>query len=265
MIIFNEREYVEQIMTSNKVPGHTSIDRVIRYVCQYINDTMNLSPKAFNKKVFERLREFDFPITYYDEARDSNKVKRISLKVRRGEYGDFFNFQEIPITVPEMEIIQKASSDEGKKLMLTYYVLAKAQREPSGWVGYSDTEIFKRADLHMSEDERCSLIYELQKRKLIMLHPRIDKNPIMVRFIDGDLCMTVTNFEHIGNAYVDRYREGWKMCEHCGRLIHIGKAKTSGQPRKYCKDCAPKVDAKKARERMKLNRERSIYSNGTNH
>lgn len=254
MIITNEREYVENIMKTNKVPGHVGIDRIIRYVCQYLRENTTLNPRAFNKLLFSRLKEFKLPLSVYDESKHYNKVINISRKVRKGEFGDFFEFKEIPITVPEMEIIQKADSEAGKKLMLTYYVLAKAQRNPTGWVKYPDTEIFKKADLHMSEDERCSLIYELQRHNLIMLHPKIDNNSVLLKFYDGDICMTITNFDHIGNAYVDRYREGWKMCECCGKLIHIGKSKTIGQPRKYCKDCAPKMNIEKTKQRRKLNR-----------
>lgn len=262
MIIFNEQEFVENILKTNKVPNNVGVKKLIRYLCQYYYSTSELKPAAFNKMILEKLKEFKMPYWKYEEFRFINIVKNTARKVRNGELDShLFVISEVFITVPEMEIIQKADSENGKKLMLTYYVLAKAQRKPSGWVNYKDSEIFKRADVRITEDERCDLIYELQKAKLITLHPHVDNESVKVNFVDGEVCMIITNFEHIGNAYIDRYREGWKMCEHCGKLIHVGKAKTPGQPRKYCKDCAIKVDNQKRVERRKLESNCPIYSN----
>lgn len=253
MIIINEKEYIEKILQQNKVPNNLGVKKLIRLLCQYYYPTSELKAAAFNRMIMDRLNEFKMPFWKYEEYKYIATVKNITRKIRKGELdSNLMVIDKIDITASEMEIIQKAETDNGKKLMLTLYVLAKATRKPSGWVNYKDSEIFKKADLRLTEDERCDLIYDLQKAKLLMLHPHVDNNSMKVELKDGNVCVSITNFDHIGNAYVDRYREGWKMCECCGKLIHVGKAKKAGAPKKYCKNCALIVNINQTKNRRKL-------------
>ena len=53
---------------------------------------------------------------------------------------------------------------------------------------------------------------------------------------------TIYEFENLGNTFLNKYKEGYKMCEVCGKLIKI-----KGANQKYCDKCSPVMKKEKNR------------------
>lgn len=256
MIIIDEKGFVENVLNSHHLPQSIPTKKFIILLAEYYYSTNNRTQIGLIRLIQEKMKALNLPIYRYDPVDDESFIKNTVKRIFHGELPKSPRHPSIvAITKPELEIIQKAKSDNGKKVMTTLYVLAKLAAEPSGWVGYKRSDVFSLANTRLTRRERNRVVYELQKDKLVELHPFVNNTSLRVKLIDGEIAFKVTDFEHIGNTYIDKYKDGWRMCQNCGKLIHLKSG--AGRPKKYCKNCAPIVDVEKAKKRMKLKRKSS--------
>lgn len=247
MIIFDEYNYVENIIKSHEKPSQMGIRKLINYIAMYYYDDYGdgcLLGKYVNK-VMEVMRDFEFPLYIYQEYIFVDYIKRICKKYQTGKLSHTLR-DDTPVIITEQEIkvINQAPSEKHSKVLFTLYVIAKKISQ-SGWVNYSLKDIFDYADVRVKQDERHRIIYDLKEGGIIQINHIIDKTGYKVTFYpDSPTYMMVNSFEHCGNQYLSKYRIGWRMCEICGKMIKI-----KAPNHKYCKTCAKIVNIYKTKEK----------------
>lgn len=252
MIIIKEKDYVEDVLRTLNLSQSMPMKKFIIMLCQYYYPEHNNNQAELLRFIEGKLNELHLPDYRYNECDYESYIKGVIRKIYHGDINrEIRNPSSISITVPELELIQKAKTDREQKVLTALYVLAKLAYEPTGWVGYKRSDIFNLANVRVTRRERNRIIYELQKQKLITLNSRVDNTSVKVMLKNGDVAFYVTDFDHIGNTYIEKYKEGWQMCKNCGKLIRMKKG--AGRPKKYCKDCASLVDNQKRTQRRKLN------------
>ena len=245
MIILNEVDYVRQIIETKERPPKMAMKRLIVYLCKYYyNKTSFKDAKEFQRFILDLLLEFHFNEAEYEEYRFNNYVYTICKKLLSGELSGFLrDIKEIIITKSEAEIIRSCETDRQKKLLFTLYVLAKTYNNPTGWIGYSDNDIFSLANLQATAKEKVLLIKELIDLGLVQYNHVIDKNSYKVE-LDEDLTnveLIITDFTNIGNQWVIHEDNTKMICERCGRIVQ-----RRGKKHKYCRRCYHDLDVKHA-------------------
>lgn len=244
MIILNEVDYVRQIIETKERPPKMAMKRLIVYLCKYYYNKTNFKDaKEFQRFILDLLLEFHFNEAEYEEYRFNNYVYTICKKLLSGELSGFLrDIKEIIITKSEAEIIRSCETDRQKKLLFTLYVLAKTYNNPTGWIGYSDNDIFSLANLQATAKEKVLLIKELIDLGLVQYNHVIDKNSYKVE-LDGnqeDIEITISTFTNIGHQWIV-YEDNTKMiCERCGRIV----VRNSNNQR-YCKKCGHDINIEK--------------------
>lgn len=235
-IIINEREYVKNIIETRQKPENMSMYKFIKYLIMYYYDQYkDGSATRFQRFILDEIKLFNIDGIFYREFKYANYVLRNCRKMKKGEINHMLrDFDSIDITEQELEIINKAETEKHRKLLFTMYTLAKIAVQPSGWINYKLSEIFKRANINgLNRYDRNLMINDLYSAGLINLNHIVGKEGYKVELHpDSPAAITVYNFTRIGNTYLDKYKDGWKMCECCGKMF---KKKSPAQ--KYCKMC----------------------------
>lgn len=245
MIIFNERKYIEdKILKEYKKPEKMGMKRLIRYLASYYFD--EYAPKGakeYSQKILDEMNAFNFYKFEYREFEYINYIKTICQKYRNGNLSPkLIENTEINITKKEIEIVQKARTEKEQKVLFTFYVLAKVINSPTGWVNRSISDIFRYANVSGTNKEKHEIIHALYVQGLLELSNSLKVYGYKVELQDdiSDVAISITVFDKFGNQYLDKYKDGWKMCENCGKMIKI---KAPNQ--KYCKKCGEVIQRDK--------------------
>ena len=239
-LIINEYQYIQDIIKSRKKPEHMSIRSLIRYLIRYyFSGYENKTCKEFQRFILNELKLFNFSIIEYQEYQYANYVLNMCRKYKKGDLDiKLRDFDTVDITKAEIKKIRQCDDEKEQKVLFTIYTLAKISVNPSGWVNYSIQEIFKRANVTLKAIERYQLIHKLYKNGFIELNRLITKHGYKVDLKPKSHTeITVKDFNHIGNTFLGKYKEGWMMCECCGKMV---KKKSNRQ--KYCTSCAKKIN-----------------------
>lgn len=236
MILFNEREYVANIIETRDKPKRMGIKRLIRYLAlYYYEDYKDKSIREYTDRIKQEMKLMHLYIWEYREFEYANYIKSICTKYKRGVLSPkMIECNEIAITEKEIEIIKSAQTEKEQKVLFTLYALAKVIPTPTGWVNRSISDIFQYANVNGTKKDKHNIIHSLYQQGLIELSNSLRIYGYKVDLQDDDrIAMTLTNFKNIGNQYLSQYKDGWKMCQECGRMIKI---KAPNQ--KYCKKCS---------------------------
>lgn len=256
MIVINELEYIENILKSHIKPEDMSIRKLIKYIIKYYLKTKkDLDLKSFIELILNELREFQFPIYYYQEYLYFDFIKNYCKKMINNSNSMILrNTSEINITKAEIDTIMLAKSEHEQKVLFTLYVLAKLYPYYSGWVNFREKDIFKLANVNMTKVKQLELLSNLYKDNLIQINHSLNRSGYKVELqIDSPTVMSITNFSNIGNQFLAKFKDGWTMCKKCGRMM---KQKQSiGHPKLYCKKCANELDKENNRKRQQNYRE----------
>ena len=254
-MIINEYQYAKKIIEDKEIPKGVSIKKLISYIARYFyNDNKDKKPIEFRKFIFEKMKQYNLDSGYYRESLYSNYVDTFCKKLLRGKISyKLANPISVTLTKKEIDEIKKAATEKHQKLLFTMYVLAKTRDQSNGWINYSLREIFQYANINVVRKEKILMLNDLKNWGLIetpvsytkvafkvKYHKETKKNPIV---------FNITDFNNIGNQYVVTIRDGWKMCECCGRLIKI-----KGRANKYCNKCATKIQYQKINEYHERNK-----------
>ena len=248
MVIFNERKFVDEMISTHTKEPKMSFRSFLKYLVKYYYpEYKEGSPKEYAKKILDAVNSFNFESYMYQEYEYYDYIYRLCRKAQKGEIkAELRNYDSIDITEAEMEIIAKGKDDNEQKLLFTLYVLAKVYSYHSGWVNYAPSEIFKLANIYMSWRNRFLLINSLYEAGLIELNHIIGKTGYKVELHeDSPAAVTVSVGKDFGKQYIAATRPGWGICQECGKLI---RKKSPNQ--KYCKKCAEEVNRNKTAERM---------------
>ena len=248
MVIFNERKYVDEMISNHKKDPKMGFRTFLKYLIKYYYpEYKDKSVKEYTQKILDVVNSFNFESYLYQEYEYYDYIRRTCKKAQKGEFkAELRDFDSICVTKAEMEVIAKGKDDNERKLMFTLYVLAKVYSYHSGWVNYAPSEIFKLANIYISWRDRFLLINSLYEAGLLQLNHIIGKTGYKVELHeDSPAAITIELGQDFGKQYIAATRPGWGICEECGRLI---RKKTNNQ--RYCKKCAEEVHKRKQREAM---------------
>lgn len=247
MIIINEYDYVKQILESKVIPKGVSNKRVLLYIAKYYFDPW-CSVDEMKHLVFNKMAEFNLPVEYYQEYKYATYVKGLCEKLLSNELScDFRKVESVNIYKSELDIINHGETDKEKKLLFTLFILAKVNGTNSGWVNNEIKDIFQLANITATIKERALLLHKLYKAGLVGQNRKNDKLGYKVELGNDfePVVLVVDSFENIGNQYIANFKDGWKMCECCGKLF---KVKSKTYPPKYCKTCAHDIKLQQVNE-----------------
>ena len=223
------------ILASKKKPDDLSMGYFIVLITKYyLSDEMDT--ESLSKIVKEQLLEFD--LDNYQEYKYHNKIMKVCASLFDGSIDKNFREQEyIPIYENELKLIESLPNDRQKKLMFTFFALARYMN-CDGWINKKTSkgisEVFKLANVTLTSDKRNELLHELYVNGYISLGKKVDNLNIKVQLDDsGEVVYKVKEFNNIGNQYIGNFKKGYKQCKCCGKKI-----KDTGNKKMYCEKCA---------------------------
>ena len=222
-------------MASKNKPDDLSMGYFITLIAKYyLSDEIDV--ESLSKIVKEKLLEFD--LENYQEYKYHNKIMKICTFLFDGSIDKNFREQEyIPIYENELKAIGSLPNDRQKKLMFTFFALARYM-DCDGWINKKTSkgisEAFKLANVTLTSDKRNELLHELYSNGYISLGKKVDNLNIKVQLDDsGEVVYKVKEFNNIGNQYIGNFKKGYKQCKCCGKKI-----KNTGNKKMYCEKCA---------------------------
>ena len=255
LYILNEKEYIRDILASKKKPDDLPMGYFITLTAKYyLSD--NIDVESLSKIVKEKLLEFNFE--NYQEYKYHNKILKVCTSLFDGSVDKNFREQEyIPIYENELKMIESLPNDRQKKLMFTFFALARYMN-CDGWINKKTSkgisEAFKLANVTLTSDKRNELLHELYMNGYISFGKKVDNLNIKVQLDDsGEIVYKVKEFNNLGNQYIGNFKKGYKQCECCGKKIKIKSNKDYST--KYCEKCSDLKQLEWSRESMKKMRE----------
>ena len=222
-------------MVSKKKPDDLSMGYFITLIAKYyLSD--EIDAESLSKIVKEQLREFD--LDNYQEYKYHNKIMKVCASLFDGSIDKNFREQEyIPIYENELKVIESLPNDRQKKLMFTFFALARYMN-CDGWINKKTSkgisEAFKLANVTLTSDKRNELLHELYVNGYINLGKKVDNLNIKVQLDDsGEVVYKIKEFNNIGNQYIGNFKKGYKQCKSCGKKI-----RNTGNKKMYCEKCA---------------------------
>ena len=222
-------------MVSKKKPDDLSIGYFIVLIAKYyLSD--EIDAESLSKIVKEKLLEFD--LENYQEYKYHNKIMKVCTSLCDGSIDKNFREQEyIPIYENELKVIESLPNDRQKKLMFTFFSLARYM-DCDGWINKKTSkgisEAFKLANVTLTSDKRNELLHELYVNGYINLGKKVDNLNIKVQLDDsGEVVYKIKEFNNIGNQYIGNFKKGYKQCKCCGKKI-----RNTGNKKMYCEKCA---------------------------
>ena len=242
-------------MASKKKPDDLSMGYFITLIAKYYL-AGEIDAESLSKIVKEKLLEFD--LENYQEYKYHNKIMKICTSLFDGSIDKNFREQEyIPIYENELKVIESLPNDRQKKLMFTFFALARYM-DCDGWINKKTSkgisEAFKLANVTLTSDKRNELLHELYSNGYISLGKKVDNLNIKVQLDDsGEVVYKVKEFNNIGNQYIGNFKKGYKQCKCCGKKIKIKSEKDYST--KYCDKCSYEKHKEINRNSMKKARE----------
>ena len=242
-------------MVSKKKPDDLSMGYFITLIAKYYLPLLTDS-KSLSDIVKKELLEFD--LDNYQEYKYHNKIMKICASLFDGSIDKNFREQEyIPIYENELKVIESLPNDRQKKLMFTFFALARYMN-CDGWINKKTSkgisEAFKLANVTLTSDKRNELLHELYSNGYIYLGKKVDNLNIKVQLDDsGEVVYKVKEFNNIGNQYIGNFKKGYKQCKCCGKKIRIKSDKDYST--KYCDKCSYEKHKEINRNSMKKARE----------
>ena len=233
--IINEKKYVEELIDSSVLlkglTPNVAIGYLTKYYCEEgytLEDTVKI--------VCKKMNSFNLDILQYQEYQAADRAKRYYNAHKSGKTPLLRNFDTVKLYKSEYDKIMMCETDRQKKVLFTLYVLARFT-DRYGWVYQSESDIFKLANVSSSIKERCATLGYLIENGFAKETKKVNDLKIGVELSEGneEVILEVIKIDKLGNQIMTHVKDGYKMCEVCGRLIKI-KSKTC--PPKYCDKCA---------------------------
>lgn len=230
-------------MASKKKPSDLPMGYFITLIAKYYLPLLTDS-ESLSDIVKKELLEFD--LENYQEYKYHNKILKVCTSLFDGSVDKDFREQEyIPIYENELKIIESLVNDRQKKLMFTFFALARYM-DCDGWINKKTSkgisEVFKLANVTLTSDKRNELLHDLYVNGYISLGKKVDNLNIKVQLDNsGKIIYKVKEFNNLGNQYIGNFKKGYKQCANpeCGKKIKI--ASNIGRPKLYCSKCAKKI------------------------
>lgn len=222
-------------MASKKKPDYLTMGYFITLIAKYYFPLLT-DKESLSDIVKKELLEFN--LENYQEYKYHNKILKICTSLFDGSIDKDFREQEyIPIYENELKVIESLPNDRQKKLMFTFFALARYM-DCDGWINKKTSkgisEAFKLANVSLTSDKRNELLHELYVNGYIAFGKKVDNLNIKVQLDDsGEIVYKVKDFNNLGNQYIGNFKKGYKQCKCCGKKI-----KDTGNKKMYCNKCA---------------------------
>lgn len=139
----------------------------------------------------------------------------------------------------DMIEVFKAQTEREHKLMFSAYVLAH-YKASNGWLNLKTIkdigDWFEMSNLSCTAFERMRMIGELKSQGLLEVTNSCDNLNVRVKMANDYEGMQpvfrITEMRNLGNLLIATYKDGYGMCEKCGKLIKINKGMFG-----VCKKC----------------------------
>lgn len=217
----------------------------------YFNE--ELDAEQLSDIVKEKILAFD--LDNYQEYKYHIKI----VSTCKGLFDDsidrtFKVIEYIPIYDNELKFIRSLPTDKQKKLMFTFFAVARYM-DCDGWINKKNSkdisEVFKLANVTLTSDKRNELLHELYVNGYISFGKKVNNLNIRVKLNgSGEIAYKIKEFNNLGNQYIGNFKNGYKQCKKCGKIIRI-----TGTNNQYCKKCIKEKQLEWQRESMKKIRE----------
>jgi len=252
-LIMNEKLFIEEILKNKKKPRFVSNRYLIKLLYRYYyKEDMTEEEAILN--IFEKSKDIEIE-GYIEYVFYNQIVFNVKEEI---EYDNKIKLREleyIPLYESELNIINTCKTDREKKFLFTCFILSRFYNNQ--WIGIKDNDLFKIANISMTERDRQFFIHSMKEKKYITLPKNNTNTSIKLNkeeILSGDKeVMKVIVLENLGNQFLSKYKEGYKQCSQCGKLIKI-KSKFDGSS-KYCEKCAYEIKLKQVNECKKRSKE----------
>ena len=249
-LLLNEKLYIENLLKtydkkSIENMGFSRTD-VITMLSIYYNQRFSNIKDLYNQIDSDMLKfEFD---DYYSE-----KFYKIIVSKAKYSLQKELKLKEldcIPIYENEMNEIMKCNNDNDKKLLFTIYVLARYNNF-NGWTNgkIKLSDYSRLANIRCNNEDRNLLFYNLKEQDFIQQSYNISKFIYHVDLNNDEnekVVLNITNIKNLGNQLMVYLKDGYKICQHCGKLIKI-KSKFDSST-KYCEVCLKDIQDEQRKE-----------------
>ena len=252
--IINEKKYVEELIDSSVLPQGLTPNVAIGYLTKYYCEQgYNLEDTV--KKVCEKMNSFDLDILQYQEYQAAARAKRYYNAHVSGKTSPLRDNDIVKLYKSEYDKIMMCETDRQKKVLFTLYILARFT-DRYGWVYQTESDIFKLANVSSSIKERCAIIGYLIENGFAKETKKVNDLKIGVELSDSneDVVLEVNKIDKLGNQFMAHIKDGYKVCEVCGKLIKI-KSKYDYST-KYCLKCSEEKHKQINKECMKKSRQK---------
>lgn len=253
--IINEKKYVEELINSSVLPEGLTPNVAIGYLTRYYFEK-GFELEECIQKVCEKMNSLNLDIIEYQEYQAAARSKRYYNTCKSGKFSLLRDFDTIKLYKSEYDKIMMCETDRQKKVLFTIYILAR-YTDRYGWVYQSESDIFKLSNVSSSIKERCSTIGYLIENSFVKETKKVNDLKIGVELSDGneEVVLEVAKIDKLGNQIMAFIKDGYKMCEVCGRLIKI-----KGANSKYCEKCSKEkeLESKELRNRKYYEKSKEI-------
>lgn len=248
MYVLNERNYIREVLASGVKPDDLSMNYLITLVCKYYYDE-DRSPEKLIEFVKDKLLSLN--IANYQEYKFYSKIEKTATALYESDMSPAFKELEyVPLYEEELRIIETLPNDRQKKLMFTFFIIARYMNS-DGWINKKSlrqlSEVFKLANISLTNQKKMEMLHELYVNGYIQFGKKIDNLNIRVNLAEqGDIVYKLKDFNNIGNQYIGNFKNGYRQCDICGKKI-----KVTTPNRIYCSSCAKEQNREKTKLRMK--------------
>lgn len=237
-IILNEREYAEAALDMC-VLEQKPTDTLLR-VAKYYAD------RGYKKSEVQSLLE-SFMLRCDPGINLVKWQDTIDSLTKSAMKSSLIEIDNVPITKAELEICDKLTNKQTRRLMFTLICVAKygnmANPLNKNWVNKPDKEIFNMANIVTTVKRQSLMLNDLRELGLIRFSRKVDNININVTCLSdgGEPELEITDFRNLGYQYLRYHGEPCIECAECGIVV-----KKTVNNQKYCSACGVDLNRKKA-------------------
>ena len=255
MLILNEKKYAEDLY-NGKNDNVKSVAAKIGYITRYQLYVLNNSDEENYQNTVNWMKKNH---TNFDESYYSNLI---SDAIKRAHKNPFYNVDGIQITQSELDIISSLDNLRAEKVLFVLLCMAKQQSVANdftnGLVRYSLPALCKDARISVPADEREYILYNIVQQGFLGYPKKNNTQCLIVNFVDNEnepvLNLDEVDCQELAYVYLSwkNNGRGYTRCQKCNTLMRQSKTK----PRKYCEECAERVEKENSKERVRRFREK---------